>query len=170
MLQDKEIDLVDIGIPNDLHCQVVLDAAKAGKHVIIEKPLCVTLEEADQMIEACQKGRRAADVCRRAAICPQVCAGQEADRRRRDRRAVPGEAVRGASWSAHALVLGCQPLRRRRAAGYGLPFDRIHALGAGQAQGEERDGLHGHLSSTRIAPKAKIILTPSSSTRATSWR
>src|SRR5688572_10624727 len=47
MLKDKEIDVIDIGIPNDLHCQVVVDAARAGKHVIIEKPLCVTLEEAD---------------------------------------------------------------------------------------------------------------------------
>lgn len=55
MLKDPEIDVIDIGIPNDLHCQVVLDAAKAGKHIIIEKPLCLTLEEADQMIEACHK-------------------------------------------------------------------------------------------------------------------
>jgi predicted dehydrogenase len=55
MVQDKDIDVIDIGIPNDLHCQAVLDAAKAGKHVIIEKPLCVTLEEADEMIDACQK-------------------------------------------------------------------------------------------------------------------
>jgi predicted dehydrogenase len=55
MLLDKEIDVIDIGIPNYLHCQVVVEAARAGKHVIIEKPLCVTLEEADQMIEACQK-------------------------------------------------------------------------------------------------------------------
>jgi myo-inositol 2-dehydrogenase/D-chiro-inositol 1-dehydrogenase len=55
MLKDKEISVIDIGIPNDLHCQVAVDAAKAGKHVIIEKPLCVTLEEADLMIETCQK-------------------------------------------------------------------------------------------------------------------
>src|SRR6266496_1563337 len=55
MLKDQEIDIVDIGIPNDLHCQVVVDAARAGKHVIIEKPLCVTLEEADEMIETCNK-------------------------------------------------------------------------------------------------------------------
>ncbi len=55
MLKEKDIDVVSIGIPNDLHCQVTLDAAAAGKHIIIEKPLCVTLEEADQMIEACQE-------------------------------------------------------------------------------------------------------------------
>src|SRR5215211_5962388 len=55
MLKDKKIDVIDIGIPNDLHCQVVVDAARAGKHVIIEKPLCVTLEEADEMIAECKK-------------------------------------------------------------------------------------------------------------------
>src|SRR5215213_72241 len=55
MLMDKEIEVIDIGIPNDLHRQVVVDAARAGKHVIIEKPLCLTLEEADEMIEECKK-------------------------------------------------------------------------------------------------------------------
>jgi len=55
MLQDKDIDVVSIGIPNDLHRDAVVAAAKAGKHVIIEKPLCLTLEEADEMIEACKK-------------------------------------------------------------------------------------------------------------------
>jgi myo-inositol 2-dehydrogenase/D-chiro-inositol 1-dehydrogenase len=54
LLKVPGIDVVSIGIPNDLHCQVTLAAAAAGKHVICEKPLCKTLEEADQMIEACQ--------------------------------------------------------------------------------------------------------------------
>jgi predicted dehydrogenase len=51
----EEVDVVDLCFPNDLHCQVAVDAASAGKHVICEKPLCKTLEEADRMIEACQK-------------------------------------------------------------------------------------------------------------------
>ena len=55
MLKDKDIDVVVVGIPNDLHCQVTVDVAKAGKHVIIEKPLCITLEEADEMIETCNQ-------------------------------------------------------------------------------------------------------------------
>lgn len=55
MLAMPDLDMISIGIPNDLHCQVTLDAAKAGKHVICEKPLCVTLEEADLMIDACRK-------------------------------------------------------------------------------------------------------------------
>lgn len=55
LLAMKEIDLVTLAIPNDLHCQITLDAARAGKHVVCEKPLCRTLEEADLMIETCKK-------------------------------------------------------------------------------------------------------------------
>ena len=55
LLALREIDLVTLALPNDLHCAVTLAAAKAGKHVVCEKPLCRTLEEADQMIEACRR-------------------------------------------------------------------------------------------------------------------
>jgi len=51
-------DVVDICLPNFLHAQAVKIAAAAGKHVIIEKPLCMTLEEADQMIAACKTANR----------------------------------------------------------------------------------------------------------------
>ncbi len=54
LIADREIDAVTITSPNALHCEMTLAAAKAGKHVICEKPLCVTLEEADRMIEACR--------------------------------------------------------------------------------------------------------------------
>ena len=47
--------MVSLALPNDLHCQVTLDAAAAGKHIVCEKPLCRTLEEADRMIEACHQ-------------------------------------------------------------------------------------------------------------------
>jgi predicted dehydrogenase len=50
-----DCEVVDICIPNNLHEPVTIAAAKAGKHVICEKPLCVTLEEADRMIEACAR-------------------------------------------------------------------------------------------------------------------
>jgi predicted dehydrogenase len=53
-----EAEVVDICIPNCLHHQGVLLAANAGKHVIIEKPFAMTLEEADEMIEVCRKNNR----------------------------------------------------------------------------------------------------------------
>ena len=55
LLAMPEIDLVSLALPNDLHCQVTLAAATAGKHVVCEKPLCRTLDEADQMIAACRQ-------------------------------------------------------------------------------------------------------------------
>lgn len=55
LLQNTDIDVVDICLPNFLHCEATLKAAAAGKHIIIEKPLAVTLEEADEMIAACDK-------------------------------------------------------------------------------------------------------------------
>jgi myo-inositol 2-dehydrogenase / D-chiro-inositol 1-dehydrogenase len=51
---DPEIEAVTITAPNGLHCEMAVALANAGKHVICEKPLCVTLDEADRMIEACQ--------------------------------------------------------------------------------------------------------------------
>ncbi|MEN3332955.1 MAG: hypothetical protein V7641_2320 [Blastocatellia bacterium] len=55
LLEMDEIDMVVVGVPNDLHCQVAVDAAAAGKHVVMEKPLCLNLAEADQMIAACRQ-------------------------------------------------------------------------------------------------------------------
>lgn len=55
MLRDPEIEVVTIGAPNRLHCQMTMDIAAAGKHVVCEKPLCMTLDEADLMIASCRK-------------------------------------------------------------------------------------------------------------------
>lgn len=55
IIQNSGCDVVDICLPNFLHAEATLKAAAAGKHVIIEKPLAVTLEEADAMIAACEK-------------------------------------------------------------------------------------------------------------------
>lgn len=55
LLALPEVDVVVLGIPNYLHAQACVDAAQAGKHVICEKPLCTTLEEADRMIAACRE-------------------------------------------------------------------------------------------------------------------
>jgi predicted dehydrogenase len=54
MLEMDEIDMVVVGAPNDLHCSITVDAARAGKHVVCEKPLCLNLVEADRMIEECR--------------------------------------------------------------------------------------------------------------------
>ena len=55
LLRLKEIDVVTVATPSGLHKEPTVAAAKAGKHVICEKPLEVTLERIDAMIEAHKK-------------------------------------------------------------------------------------------------------------------
>ena len=55
LLAQPKIDLVVVGVPNNLHCEVALAAAAAGKHIVMEKPLCLNLAEADRMIAACAR-------------------------------------------------------------------------------------------------------------------
>lgn len=50
-------DLVVVGCPNDLHADMTVRAAAAGKHVVCEKPLALNLAEADRMIEACRRAK-----------------------------------------------------------------------------------------------------------------
>jgi len=53
-----DCEVVDICLPNVLHHRATLAAAKAGRHVIIEKPFAMTLEQADDMIAACASAGR----------------------------------------------------------------------------------------------------------------
>ncbi len=49
-----DIDVVDILLPSGAHAEVGIAAAQAGKHVIVEKPIDVTLQKADDLIAACK--------------------------------------------------------------------------------------------------------------------
>ncbi len=55
MLDMDDIDMVVIGAPNYLHCEITLKAAAAGKHIVVEKPFSMNLKEADLMIDACKR-------------------------------------------------------------------------------------------------------------------
>src|SRR6267143_1493342 len=57
LLAMPEVDMIVVGAPNDCHCQITLDAAAAGKHVVMEKPLCLNLADADRMIAACRNAK-----------------------------------------------------------------------------------------------------------------
>jgi predicted dehydrogenase len=52
MLETADIDAVDICLPHHLHKDAIVAAAKAGKHVLCEKPLCLTAEEAEEVATA----------------------------------------------------------------------------------------------------------------------
>lgn len=53
IVKNKDIDLVYVVTPNSLHKEFTVRAAKAGKHVIVEKPMAITVEDCKEMIKAC---------------------------------------------------------------------------------------------------------------------
>lgn len=52
---NKEIDLVYVVLPNALHKEFTIKAARAGKHVITEKPMATSAKDCKEMIDACKK-------------------------------------------------------------------------------------------------------------------
>jgi predicted dehydrogenase len=52
LVEDPDIDIIDIVTPNDTHAEIAIAAAKAGKHIISEKPLARNAEESKLMLDA----------------------------------------------------------------------------------------------------------------------
>ncbi len=59
LIERTDIDLIDIGSPNNTHKEIVLAAAAAGKMILCEKPLAMNVAEAEEMCARGGKGRRA---------------------------------------------------------------------------------------------------------------
>jgi glucose-fructose oxidoreductase len=57
MADNPDIDIVYVVTPNSLHAEHAIAAAKAGKHVICEKPMAVTVEQCDAIIAACKDAK-----------------------------------------------------------------------------------------------------------------
>ncbi len=52
---NKEVDVIYIVLPNSLHKEYVIRGAKAGKHILCEKPMSISAQECRDMIDACNK-------------------------------------------------------------------------------------------------------------------
>ena len=57
MLADPAIEVVTVLTPSGMHAEHAIAAAAAGKHVVVEKPMALRLEDADAMIAACDRAR-----------------------------------------------------------------------------------------------------------------
>lgn len=55
LLADEEIDLVDICLPTHLHKPISIASLKAGKHTLVEKPISIAIEEANEIVELAEK-------------------------------------------------------------------------------------------------------------------
>jgi UDP-N-acetyl-2-amino-2-deoxyglucuronate dehydrogenase len=86
VLEHPEVDTVVISVPHALHLPLTVQAARAGKHVMVEKPIAVTLEQADEMIAACHQAgvrlgvlyvtRYNAEIVRAKALIEQGAVGR----------------------------------------------------------------------------------------------
>ncbi|GIV07219.1 MAG: oxidoreductase [Fimbriimonadales bacterium] len=58
LLKRDDIQIVSLCLPHHLHAPIAIAALQAGKHVLVEKPLAISMEEADAMIRAAQRAKR----------------------------------------------------------------------------------------------------------------
>lgn len=72
LIDREDIDVIDIVTPNHTHAEIAIAAAEAGKHIITEKPLALTLEEAQRMYDAVQKNNVTHMICHNYRFAPAV--------------------------------------------------------------------------------------------------
>ena len=72
LIEREDIDVIDIVTPNHTHAEIAIAAAEAGKHIITEKPLALTLEEAKQMYDAVQENNVTHMICHNYRFAPAV--------------------------------------------------------------------------------------------------
>jgi predicted dehydrogenase len=72
VLRDESIDAVHICTPNAMHFQMAKDALLAGKHVLCEKPLSTTVEEAQELVDLARKQNLRNCVCHNLRYYPMV--------------------------------------------------------------------------------------------------
>jgi len=58
LLADKEVDMVDLCLPPHLHADATIEALRAGKHVLCEKPMALTAADCTRMVTAARKAKR----------------------------------------------------------------------------------------------------------------
>jgi predicted dehydrogenase len=72
VVNSPEIDIVDINTPNDSHAEIAIAAARAGKHVLCEKPLALNVKQCEQMVAAAKKAGVVNMVCHNYRRIPAI--------------------------------------------------------------------------------------------------
>ena len=72
MLKDAKADVITIATPSGLHADQGVEAAQAGKHVVMEKPMAISLTGADALVHACDKARVQLFVVKQNRLNPPI--------------------------------------------------------------------------------------------------
>ena len=77
IIADPRIDIVDICTPNESHCEIAVEAAKAGKAILCEKPLARNVDEAGKMAQAVKKARVVNMICHNYRRVPAIALAKQ---------------------------------------------------------------------------------------------
>jgi predicted dehydrogenase len=83
LLADRDVELVDICLPSFLHAEAAIQSLRAGKHVLVEKPIALTPGDGRRMIAAARRARRLLMVAQVLKFFPEFALLSEAVRDRR---------------------------------------------------------------------------------------
>ncbi len=77
LLADERIDVICVNSPNYLHAEHAIAALRAGKHVVIEKPMCMSYAEADAILAAARDSRRGVAYAENLVFAPRFVRARE---------------------------------------------------------------------------------------------
>ena len=146
MLADVPSDVVAICTPSGLHPQHGIVAARAGSHVLTEKPMAISLAAADELVQACDDAGVHLFVVKQNRLNPAIQLLKRAVDKGRFGRIYIGQHHRALDAAAGVLRPGAVArdvgVRRRRVHEPGVALRRPDAVARGT--GRERDGQDGH--------------------------
>jgi predicted dehydrogenase len=156
MARDPEIDLVDVGTPNDVHARQCLAMLEAGKHVACEKPLANTLADARLMRDAARSARGQTFVWFNYRRCPAVALAYQFVREKRLGRIYHVRAHYLQSWAGPDTPLQWRFQKRR--AGSGAHGDlNAHIVDMARfITGDEIVEVHGAVTRTFIKERLPL--------------
>ncbi len=128
LLRRDDIQAVSVCLPDFLHRDATIAAAEAGKHVLCEKPLAMTLREADEMIEACRRRGVALGLVMNHRYAPDARRTRRAVRAGAFGRILLGNVVHSSALVGDPSAASPWRGRRGRAAGGVLTTQAIHFL------------------------------------------
>jgi predicted dehydrogenase len=139
---NKEIDAMYIALPNSMHAEYTIRAAKAGKHVLCEKPMATTVKDSEAMIDACKRAGKKLMIAYR---CPLEPTYRSAIKMIRDGRLGKIQAIESAN--GFNIKAGEWRLSRKMAGGGPLMDVGIYSLNACRyLTGEEPSDLKAYSS------------------------
>jgi predicted dehydrogenase len=113
--ENKDIDAVYVALPNSMHAEYTIRAAKAGKHVLCEKPMATSVADAQAMIDACRQANRKLMIAYRCQFEPTTLRARELVRNGKLGKiqaieSANGFNVRAGDWRVNLKLSGGGPL------------------------------------------------------------